>query len=72
MLAEEAVIHAERVLAGATEFARVVRDSRIDHDAIARTDRGDVRSHGLDDPGAVRSDDVGKAVRRPRHALRNK
>ena len=71
VLAQQSIVHAERVLARPTEFAAVVRDSRIDHHAVTGSNGGDVRSYGLDDAAAISPDDMRKAIRRAGQALSN-
>ena len=62
VLAEQPVVDAQRVLAGAAVLAAIVRDPRVDHDAVARPHRPYLGSRRLHHAGAVRPQDVREAV----------
>src|SRR5881409_439463 len=62
VFAEQTVVDAQRMLAGAAVLARIVRDPRVDHHAVARPHRSHARARRLHHAGPVRPQDVRKAV----------
>src|SRR5581483_8144620 len=69
VLAEEPIVHAQRLLPGAAKVTRVVGDAGIDHHPLPRPHRAHPRPHRVHHAGAVGAEDVGKTVleRQPAH-----
>src|SRR2546422_3957378 len=62
MLAQNAVVETQGVLAGAAVSATVVGDPRVDHPPIAGPRRAHVGAHRLYDARSVGTEDVGVVV----------
>ena len=60
------------MLARAAEFARVIGNAGIQHDAVADLDRFYIRPDGFDDSGAIGADHPGESIRRARQPFCDK
>jgi len=69
MLAQNAVVETQGVLAGAAVGAAVVGDPRVDHHPVAGSHRAHIGAHRLHDARSVGTEDVGVVVfvRQPAH-----